>query len=175
MPEPIPPRERSRAANFWWVAIPTFVLVVLNEAVVLLLFTVRPYAYYFSYFFGLDLGILESESDLAVCLQSLALVALILLFLGALRGGVTGKARSALVLSLIMCLCSGVLAFTILPAILSLVISDEVGVGSLTVFEVSPILIGVLLIMGAVFGGIGGLIGSHLLYRRPPAEGVTPP
>jgi len=170
-----PPRKRGRAANFWWKMIPVFVLVILNEAFALLFFTVRPYADNLGYVYGLDLGFLKSESDLALCLQYLVLLALILILLGILRGRATGKARSSLVLSLIVCLYSGGLAFIILSYILGLVIGVEVGLGSFTVFEVSPILIGVLLIMGAVFGGIGGLIGSHLLRRRPSPEAATPP
>jgi hypothetical protein len=168
------PRNQGRAINFWWIAIPAFMLAVLNEAAVLTLFVVRPYALYLSYAFGLTFGFLQNEGDTAVYLQFLSFVGLILFLFGLLHGRRTEKARQALLLSLFVSFASAILAFMILPPIFSLLIGGEIGLNLLGALAVSPVLIGVLLVLGAGVGGLGGLIGNRLLRRRSHPERVPP-
>lgn len=167
------PGNQASAANFWWIAIPSFILTVLNEAAVLTVLVVRLYADYLRIDFGLTFGFLQSESDTAVYLQYLSLVALAFFLLGLAHGRGIEKARVTLLLSLIVSFASGVLAFFILPGVLCMVIGGEIGLNLLVALAVSPVLIGVLLVMGAGVGGIGGLIGNRLLRRRSRPEGVT--
>jgi hypothetical protein len=170
-----PLRNQGKAITFWWIAIPAFMLAVFNEAALLTIFVVRPYAVYLKDAFGLTFGFLESEGDTAVYLQYLSLVALILFFFGLAHGRRNEKVRVTLLLSLIVSFAGGTLAFVILPLILFLVINGEIGLSLLGAWAISPVLLGFLLVMGAGVGGLGGLIGNRLLRRNPRPEEVTHP
>lgn len=168
------PANQGSTSDFWWIAIPTFMLTVLNEAAVLTVLVVRQYAFYLSDAFGLTFGFLQSESDTAVYLQYLSLVAFALFLLGLAHGCRTERARVTLLLSLFVAFASGVLAFAILPSILCLVIGGEIGLNLLVALAISPVLIGGLLVMGVGVGGLGGLIGNRLLRRGSRPEGASP-
>lgn len=167
------PRRQDEARGIWWIAVPTMLLVVLNDGFVLLEVAVRPYAGYLGVNFGSH-EFLASENEIAVYLQYFLLVAVVFLLLGMLRGLVTGKADSAFSLNLRVCLTGGLISLVILLPVCIGLIGTEPAL-NLLIFIVTLriFMLGFLLIAGAVLGGFGGLIGSHLLSRkRHPEEGT---
>lgn len=153
--------------NFWWLVIPYTILVALNITFVLVS-AVLPYEDYFRLVLKLNLDFLGNEDQWTLYLQYLLFFSLVFFFvIGGMRGYATGKVRSAIFLSICVCLIVGAVSFVALPMALSLVIGGEIGLSFLTVFAISPMLIGLLLALAAAGRGLGGLIGNRFLRRRP--------
>lgn len=146
------------------LVIPSLLLMVLNTALVLVE-VVRFNLLYVHLILHLDLGLLESEDQMTVYLQFLVPYSFLFLLIGVMRGRATGKARSALLVSMLVCLAVGVLGFILLPLLLSVAIGGEVGLSFLIVIAGSPLWMGLQLVLAALGGEGGGLIGGRWLHK----------
>ena len=175
-------RKLSTSAEFWWVAILSLVLFVLNAVVVVVGGMLLPFADYFELKFGLNLDFLQSVGGRTAFYSLYLLLFFSMFFLmGLLYGCITGKARSVLYdttfVSLndttFVSLIGSFLGFCVLSFVLKELISGEMGLSLSLIFASSLLLVGLQVGVAAVVGILGGLIGSRLL-RSPFVPGVQP-
>lgn len=172
--ESVPQTEISKNSNSWWVFIPGALLVVPNITFVLAQI-VQVYADYFNLVLHWNLDIVETESQAALYLQWLLPCLLIFLLIGIIRGRIAGNIRSAMFASILICLAGALVGFILLPLALSVIIGGEIGLSFLIAIAESPLWSGIQLVLAAVGGAGGGLIGSRLLHQRPrPAKAREP-
>lgn len=167
-------RKLSTSAEFWWVAILSLVLFVLNAVVVVVGGMLLPFADYFELKFGLNLDFLQSVGGRTAFYSLYLLLFFSMFFLmGLLYGCITGKARSVLYDTTFVSLIGSFLGFCVLSFVLKELISGEMGLSLSLIFASSLLLVGLQVGVAAVVGILGGLIGSRLL-RSPFVPGVQP-
>ena len=159
--------NRGIRADFWWLTV-LGLLLILNAVILIVKFMVLP-----SLLVAPDLGWLSRADPVQFWLGDILLLFLMCFLVGLLRGQITGKVDSARRISIWACLISG-FVLTILPCVLSVVVSDpnsillELTVGGRGVF------LGLCQFVAGVGGAVlGGLIGRHFL-RSPFPPGVQP-
>ena len=159
-------QERSLSVKLWMRLISSILLVVLNTAFVLVE-VVRLNMDYFSIVLHLDLGMLETEGQTTLYFQLLLPCLLIFLLIGIIHGRIAGSVRSGLFASMLPCLVGGGLGLILLPLGLATAIGGEMGFSFLSIAIVGgPLWLGVQLVLAAVGGAGGGLIGSRLLRKQ---------
>ena len=112
-----------------------------------------------------NLEIVETESQTALYLQLLLPCLLLFFLIGLTQGRIAGNIRSAVFVSMRACLAGTIVGLILLPIELALFIGGEMGLSFLTAAYISPLWIGLELVLAAVGGAGGGLLGSRLLHR----------
>jgi hypothetical protein len=166
-----PQKHQGWRANSRWILIPSLILFVLNAAIWSLIHIAPHFEDYFYQHFGIDPITFIDQDVNTLLLISFLLLALVYFVVGVLRGLVTGKASSAILLSFSACLFSGIPAYILLPLAYGLITNDMTDSGRLLLFFLLNVLwIEWQMLLGGLIAAGGGLIGSRLHQRARPEE-----
>lgn len=174
MAEKSSPQRVRGIATFWWLAVPSLIVFVLNLAIWSLLFITPAYAEDMSRWLGIDPVVFNTQYvgyGILLCLLFLLLAYFVM---GLLRGRIIGEASAAIPVSCFACLIgdpTGYLLFFIYFLIADIAPYVAPDSGRLFLMCYMGVFMGVFNIMfqmlvAVLAAGGGGLIGSRLLHQR---------